>query len=434
MKHYRTPYSRTVGSFLFIGTLTLSLIGCDGKSRNVEERISDDRSDAAVATAASGLDVRVLLSRQSEIWLNCQNAPYGIWDDEQTREWISLETGQTCLLRRQNGMWQVKDKFGRDLMPQELRQEKSLVVKTKKQAILDIVTEQKLRYRGVLRIWAEDENRFAVVNILDIEQYLAGVVGAEMPSYWYKAALRAQSIASRTYALYQIHIRRGGGRWDLADDQSSQVYGGVIRENRRVSEAISETRGVVLVSNARGKEMIFPTYYSSTCGGHTQDAAAVFGENLPALKGTTCPYCGKVAGTKYYRWSGLTIAKEDLSKRLIKRYSSLAPLERIVEVKVSARSEYGRVEKLELIGQNGQNRKILAEKFRLAVSTREKPLLSSWYKLIDAGKVWRFDDGRGWGHGVGMCQCGSQQMARLGNDSIAILEHYYPQAIPVRAY
>ena len=419
---------------MFIGTLALYLMGCDGKSANVQEQFPDEPTAEAVKTNPSGLNIRVLLSRQSEIWLNCQNAPYGIWDDSENKEWIALETGKTCLLRRQNGNWQLKDKFGRDLLPVELRREKSLVIKPKYQAILDITTEQKQRYRGWLKIWAEDDNRFAVVNVVDIEKYLAGVVGAEMPSWWYKAAQRAQSVASRTYALYQLHLRGSSGRWDLADDQSSQVYGGVIRESRRVSEAVSETRGVVLVSNWKGKEKIFPTYYSSTCGGHTQDAAAVFGENLPPLKGATCPYCGKVAGMKYYRWSGLTIAKEDISKRLIKRYSSLAALGRIADIKVSARSEYGRVEKLELIGQNGQKRKIRAEDFRLAVSTKEKPLLSSWYKLIDAGKAWRFDDGRGWGHGVGMCQCGTQQMARLGNDSIAILKHYYPQAIPVRAY
>jgi SpoIID/LytB domain protein len=419
---------------LFIGAIALGLMGCDGKSTNVQERFADDRAATAEIKPDSGLDVRVLLSRASEIWLNCQNAPYAFWDGDQNKQWISLETAQSCLLRRQNGIWQVKDKFGRDLLPVELRRAKSLVIKPKKQAILDITTEQKQRYRGWMRIWAEDENLFAVVNVVDIEQYLAGVVGAEMPSWWYKAALRAQCVASRTYALYQLHLRGNSGRWDLADDQSSQVYGGVIRESRRVNEAVNETHGVVLVSNWKGKEKIFPTYYSSTCGGHTQDAAAVFGENLPPLKGTACPYCGKVARREKYRWSGLTIAKEDISKRLIKRYSSLADLDRIVDVKVVARSEYGRVEKLELIGKNGHSRNIGAEDFRLAVSTREKPLLSSWYKLIDAGKEWRFDDGHGWGHGVGMCQCGSQQMALLGNDSIAILKHYYPQAIPVRAY
>ncbi len=434
MKQYLELYGRTLGSFLFIGTLALSLMGCDGKNRNVEDRLADGRGAEAEPAPASGLDIRVFLSRQNEIWLNCQNSPYGFWDDQQSQERLSLESGQSCLIRRQKGNWQVKDKFGRDLLPVELRQAKSLFVIPKHQAILDVITEQKQRYRGFLRIWAENDNRFAVVNIVDIEQYLAGVVGAEMPSYWYEAALRAQSIASRTYALYQWQVRRDGERWDLADDQSSQVYGGVIRENRRVNEAVSDTRGVVLVSNAKGRDMIFPSYYSSTCGGHTQDAAAVFGDNLPPLKGNICPYCGKVAKPKYYRWGGLTIDKEEVSKRLIKRFAELAPLKRIVAVKVTARSDYGRVEKLELIGQNGKSRNIRAEDFRLAVSTREKPLLSSWYKLIDAGKVWRFDDGHGWGHGVGLCQCGSQQMARLGNDSIAILEHYYPHALLVRAY
>ena len=384
--------------------------------------------------AESDVNVRVLVSRNTELRLNCQAAPYGIWDDAESKEWISLEKGKTCLIRRQNGTWQVKDAFGREMLPGELKTAKSLVIRAKTRAILDIVSDRKNRYRGYLRIWAEDKDSLAVVNVVDIEHYLCGVVGAEMYSFWYKTALRAQTIASRTYALYQAHIRGGAGRWDLAADQSSQVYGGVNRESQRVTDAVRDTRGVVLVSNWKGKEKLFPTYYSSTCGGHTQDAAAVFGENLPALKGTTCPYCQKVAKPKYYRWGRLALDKEDVSQRLINRYKALAPLERIVNVKIASRSDYGRVEKLELIGQNGKKRNLRAEDFRLAVSTREKPLLSSWYNLSDSGKVWRFDEGHGWGHGVGMCQCGSQGMARTGKDSIAILKHYYPQAILVRAY
>jgi stage II sporulation protein D (peptidoglycan lytic transglycosylase) len=435
MKQNWTPYCRTVGSFLFIGAVTLFLTGCDGKTQNVKERWSADNvANADPALAESDVNVRVLVSRNTELRLNCQAAPYGIWDDAESKEWISLEKGKTCLIRRQNGTWQVKDEFGREMLPGELRPAKSLVVRAKTRAILDIVSDRKNRYRGYLRIWAEDKDSMVVVNVVDIELYLNGVVGAEMPSYWYKTALRAQCIASRTYALYQTHIRGGGGRWDLASDQSSQVYGGVNRESQRVADAVRDTRGVVLASNWKGKEKLFPAYYSSTCGGHTQDAAAVFGENLPALKGTICPYCQKVAKTKYYRWGRFTIDKEDVSKRLINRYAALAPLERIVDVKVAARSDYGRVEKLELIGQNGRKRNLRAEDFRLAISTREKPLLSSWYKLSDGGKIWRFDDGHGWGHGVGMCQCGTQGMARTGKNSIAILKHYYPQAMLVRAY
>lgn len=414
--------------------MTLGWTGCDAKHRNTEKRFSDNRNTTEESIADCGLDIRVLLSQTSELRINSQNTPYGIWNHDETKHWLSLDTGQTCLLSRQNGYWQVNDHDGRDRTPEAMQQETSLVIRTEHPAILDIVTDRNNRYRGKIKLWAEDKNRFAVVNIVDLEKYLAGVVGAEMPSYWYKTALRAQSIACRTYALYQAHVRRNHERWDLADNQSSQVYGGVVRENQRVREAVSETRGIVLTSSWKDKEKIFPAYYSSTCGGHTQDAAAVFGEDLPPLKGTVCPYCENVAGKKYYRWNGLTIAKEDISKRLIQRYPSLADLVRITKVKVSARSEYGRVETLELTGQNGRKQHIRAEDFRLTVSTKEKTLLSSWYQLIDAGTAWRFDNGHGWGHGVGLCQCGSQQMARLGNDSIAILNHYYPHAMLVRAY
>jgi len=119
---------------------------------------------------------------------------------------------------------------------------------------------------------------------------------------------------------------------------------------------------------------------------------------------------------------------------LIRRYSILQNLGRIVDIKVASRSDYGRVEKLELTGSTGKNHLIGAEEFRLALSSKKKPLRSSWYQLIDNGSTWRFENGKGWGHGVGMCQSGCQGMAQNGKSSVAILEYYYPRSILVRAY
>ena len=109
-------------------------------------------------------------------------------------------------------------------------------------------------------------------------------------------------------------------------------------------------------------------------------------------------------------------------------------MEKIKYIKITGRSDNGRIEKVKLTGRSGRTYEMDAESFRLGLSSKDKPLLSSWYQLVDAGGAWRFEDGRGWGHGVGMCQCGSQQMARLGKDCVAILQHYYPESVLVRAY
>ncbi|MBN1844433.1 MAG: SpoIID/LytB domain-containing protein [Sedimentisphaerales bacterium] len=420
----------TLGSLFFIGWF----IGCDGKDRAAEEGWSAARDPVPMAAQPSGVEVRVLLFHAGELEVVCPAGSLEIRPAAAGREPLRVPTGRACRLSRRAGRWECRVPAADPAALDALAAGRELEIRPSDGAVLELPADPPRRYRGRLHLLAESSDRFAVVNRVDIEDYLAGVIGSEMPSYWHPAALRAQSIASRTYALYQMHIRGGRGDWDLSSDQSSQVYGGVARETGRTSQAIRQTRGVVLTCDWKGSEKLFPAYYSSTCGGHTQDAAAVFGEDLPALKGTVCPYCGKVARQEYYRWAPLAISKPVVSQRLIERYAALKDLAEIADIRVVAQSPYGRVEKLELVGTNGRRARLRAEDFRLAVHRDETPLRSSWYDLADGGTVWRFENGHGWGHGVGLCQCGTQQLARLGEDCVSILSYYYPESMLVRAY
>jgi hypothetical protein len=129
-------------------------------------------------------------------------------------------------------------------------------------------------YRGKLKLIVNtDGNSFDAINIVSLEPYLAGVVGAEMPDYWEPTALQAQAVAARTYCLY-IKRRFGDKRaWDVRRTQANQVYRGVGAESGQVWEAVNKTSGQVLVcSHADGGEKIFPAYYSSACGGHTENS------------------------------------------------------------------------------------------------------------------------------------------------------------------
>ena len=130
----------------------------------------------------------------------------------------------------------------------------------------------------------------------------------------------------------------------------------------------------------------------------------------------------------------MSIPKSTASDRLIERYPELAELGKIEKVTVLAVSDYGRVEKLELSGSSGKTKRIGAVDFRLAVSGKETPLRSSWYRLVDGGDRWQFEGGRGFGHAVGLCQYGSEQMGKEGKDCVEILNFYYPQAVLLRAY
>jgi stage II sporulation protein D len=159
-------------------------------------------------------------------------------------------------------------------------------------------------YRGKLQLIINGEgDSLTAVNIVPLEPYLAGVIGAEMPSYWESAALEAQAIAARTYCLY---IKRRFGtkrRWDLRQTTANQLYLGVSAESAQVWKAVERTYGQILIcSQPDGTEDIFPAYYSSTCGGHTENSKHVFGDSFEPLTGVPCPYCRDVAKPSLFFW------------------------------------------------------------------------------------------------------------------------------------
>lgn len=403
--------------------------GCERQGPTVDQSWSPAAPSVSGVPDIREVAIRVFLDRVKQLRIDCPEHSYSIWAQPGEKEILTLPAGQPCWLRRDGGSWRLELPDGKDIPNQPAAQ---VEVRPSPNQILTIGTDPPRRYRGRLLCLSESTDRFAVVNVLDLEEYLAGVVGAEMYAGWHGAALRAQSIAARTYALYQMHRRFESRGWDIGSSQASQMYSGLASENPHVSRAVADTRGIVLTWGQPGREKIFPAFYGSICGGHTQDAEEVFRHSLSPLRGRTCAYCQSIAPANRYQWPRVRISKKQASELLLERYPMLVQLERIAGVKIVQKSDYGRIEVIKLTGSNGKSLRIRAEDFRLAVGS--KKLLSSWYDLTDAGDVWQFDNGRGWGHGVGLCQYGSQAMARQGKDCLAILNYYYPQAVLLRAY
>ncbi len=285
-------------------------------------------------------------------------------------------------------------------------------------------------YRGhVQLIVASDGESFDVVNSLPLESYLAGVIGEEMPSYWETEALKAQTIAARTYCLF-MKARFGARReWDVTRTQANQVYGGIKSESPMVWDAIRQTSGCVLVCRRGDGEEIFPTYYSSTCGGHTEDSSHVFGDSYEPLRGVPCPYCEDVARRSFFQWPTVSFAAADVSRRIIERYPRFKSLERIVAVEPGQVSEYEGFKRngsLRLVGVNGRSKTLRAEDMRLTIDRTGKKIKSNSYEISPRGEQFVFSGGRGFGHAVGMCQYGAEGMARKGKDFKTILKHYFP--------
>ncbi|HWB70248.1 MAG TPA: SpoIID/LytB domain-containing protein [Solirubrobacterales bacterium] len=141
-------------------------------------------------------------------------------------------------------------------------------------------------YRGALEVVPTESNGSSLnaINALGVDQYVKGVIPNESPASWPMAALRAQAIASRSYAL---SVQVEGNGFDLYDDTSSQVYRGMDSETARSNEAADSTRGQVLTYQGE----IAQTYFSACSGGHTESVQNVFfGPAIPYLTGVPDPY------------------------------------------------------------------------------------------------------------------------------------------------
>ena len=178
-----------------------------------------------------------------------------------------------------------------------------------------------------------------------------------------------------------------------------------------------------------GTEDIFPTYYSSACGGHTESSKHVFGDSFTPLVGVDCPYCKDVAKRGFFFWPIAQFDKTTVTTSLLQRYPKLKMLGEVTNIVPARQSDYGRFSRLtsvKLVGSSGTSDFLAAEDLRLTIDPTGLKLKSTICRIISMGDKWLFLSGRGYGHGVGMCQCGAQAMARQGKRAAQILSYYYP--------
>jgi len=288
-------------------------------------------------------------------------------------------------------------------------------------------------YRGTLRVAPTGEGAVRLVNVLPMEAYLAGVLANELYPSWHVEAYKAQCIAARAYALRERNARRRHD-FDVYDSTLSQVYAGVGTETDTAWEAVEATWGVVATCrSADGKHALFRTYYHSTCGGDTVPAESVFGGSTPAplVGGTRCTYCRE--STKY-RWPAVVLTKRDVSDAL--RRSGLATLTALGDVwRVEVATQTGRdgrAQRIRIVDTAGKSVLLRAGYWRILVGASKVP--STWFTIEDRGDRIALTDGRGYGHGVGLCQWGAQYLAAHGKTGEEIVRYYYPKAELVRVY
>jgi stage II sporulation protein D len=291
------------------------------------------------------------------------------------------------------------------------------------------------RYPGKLHLSATGRDRLRVINEVNLDTYVACVLTAELFPHFEREAYRAQAVAVRTYALYNM-ADRGRRPYDVDASQASQVYQGLPTGAAadRAREAANYSRGIVATWTSPAGERIFCTFYSSCCGGRTQNVKHVKPRMpaVPPLTGGVRCDCLSVARGPKYRWPPVRLSKSEVTARLFARYPEMKRLGRIEQLRVTERTKWGRPVTFQLIGTNGLREELPAEDFRLAVGSTT--LRSTDCDVTDDGAYFVFTNGKGFGHGMGMCQWGMQAMALRGHRASDILKHYYPGAHLTRAY
>jgi stage II sporulation protein D len=302
-------------------------------------------------------------------------------------------------------------------------------------------------YPGSIRAVPRADGGIDLVSLVPLETYLEGVVPHEIgdPGPDAYAAIEAQAIAARTYAMSRMKLNRDKP-FDVEAGVQDQMYRGNEKRGRLTGSAVHDTRGLVLMH----KNQMCDAYYSATCGGHTSDIRRTWPDrpSAPYLYGRRdraesggASFC---SAARNFRWrhtfSGRSLG--DTVRKTIPMVLGVdeADVGELLEVRVMQRSASGRVQELEIdtsestfVVKGDQIRRVImldVARGRILPST-----LFDVEVVMNGSRVGIVSfAGGGNGHGVGMCQNGALGMARKGYSYGMILQHYYPGADVVPGY
>ncbi|MDI6756757.1 MAG: SpoIID/LytB domain-containing protein [Endomicrobiia bacterium] len=270
-------------------------------------------------------------------------------------------------------------------------------------------------YRDSIVVSADGGARMTVVNELGIDNYVRGVLAAEMSPDWPQEALKAQAVAARGF-VWRNAGRHAKDGFDVCATVHCQVYIGASGERPSTDKAVFDTAGEILLDNNGAPAN---TVFHASCGGHTEEPSNVWdvaSSPIAYLVARKCSYCDWY---KHYTWSS-QIEESFIRARL---NAAGYKVGNIRALEITGRNVSGRARFIRVIHSGGALA-IRAGKFRLAVD--------SWkMKSTKITAIVRKKDsfefrGYGWGHGVGMCQAGAKGMADAGRTYRDILGFYYP--------
>jgi stage II sporulation protein D len=313
------------------------------------------------------------------------------------------------------------------------------------------VSFQNRRYRDSLYVYSikkSGKTTCEVVNHVEIEKYLDGLVNSEFNAKWERGAIDAQVIAARTYAFYQMRQAKiKPSHYDLDSTIKDQVYDGSMKEDYRSSMSAERTRGQILSS---GHSQPIKAYYHSTCGGMTELPEGVWGKREAGFKRrVVCHYCRE---SPAFVWD-VPLQLTQVSKQIQTGLSSLTPYQskqiqnwpskwktdlgssELLSLDVSAVDPSSRATLVRSTWKKGTLKYALdipATWFRQWVGTTK--VKSTGFQILPSGPGQFVLRGKGYGHGVGLCQWGAKVMGDRKKNALDILKFYYPDAQMARAW
>lgn len=385
---------------LLVGTLVLAS-AAPAMARHAP---SSAKANKAAVTAAQpakqGPDLRIgLAAGQGSVTIS-PAAGKGMARTDAGKS-VSLAAGQAYDVRWQNGAFLV----GREKLRGEI-----LIIRPSDKSDGGLALDGR-RYRGTLELRHRGAGLTAV-NIVPVDDYLLSVVPEEMPTDWPAEALKAQSVAARSFAL-KSRGRHAAEGYDLCTTAHCQLYKGIASEKTASTAAVRATRGEVLTYGGQPIEALFHT----DSGGMTESSEDVWGSRVPYLRAVRDTPLGTMPWTK-------TVSTADLEKKLAAKGHNIGRL-RAIELSPLAigraakdRTASGRVKTMTVMGTKG-TATLSGNAWRSLLGLKST-LFSA--KLTKDSVTFT---GFGAGHGLGISQWGAERLAETGKSYADILHHYY---------
>lgn len=290
----------------------------------------------------------------------------------------------------------------------------------------DKASLNKACYEGEFVLTASG-NKLNAINVIDIEKYLRGVVPYEIGRLDESKfeALKAQAVAARTYAYKHFGSRKAQG-FDVYADTRDQVYKGIHSVSDVTDKAVRETEGVVMTYNGE----FITAYYHSTCGGETEGVVTwgrpnhPYLQNKPDLRPDGTPWCRESNYTEWTREFDESELRDLFQINAKEAKANVPSFSSIHAINILDTLKSGRIHTLEITTNNGKFT-AKADKIRWLFKRGGTILPSSFFRIHRNGDQWILK-GKGFGHGVGLCQMGARARAQAGQSYIQILTHYYP--------